>query len=109
MRSSSPDKLTYLGGMPGTRDKERKIQSLFEKYHSHGEWYEENDDLISYININCLPDGDSLEIIINDIENGMLDYEQALKMTRDQIKDIQRKRIRRAFERIYKNIELPEN
>jgi hypothetical protein len=102
MVSSSPDKLTYLGGMPGDRKLEKFIQSEFAEHLFHGEWFEENDELLTFIKNNCLTDMDSLEIMANSVEMGEVSYEQVLKMTKDDILQFQRSQIASTLEELYK-------
>jgi DNA-binding XRE family transcriptional regulator len=49
LQVSSPVKLEVLGIIKGTKDDESNYHKMFSKYHSNGEWFNCNEELISYI------------------------------------------------------------
>jgi hypothetical protein len=94
MISSSPDELIFLGGLSGDRTIEKSIQNLFESNHSHGEWYFENDDLLSFIKRNCIVDMECLQIVNDFVSRGKIDFKEALELTMSEIKKMELDHIR---------------
>jgi len=108
MISSSPDKLKFLGGMSGDTKLEKYLHNKFKEFFSHGEWYNDNDSIITYINNNCIKNIEYLEIINAEVLNGKLSFEEALKMSEDEIIAISREHISYAYKNLFKKVKLPD-
>ncbi|MDO6524720.1 GIY-YIG nuclease family protein [Motilimonas sp. 1_MG-2023] len=107
IRSSSPDKIMFLGGMPGDRSLESTLKKRFNKFNSHGEWFFENNDLYSFISNNCIFNEDILSIVIEEINQGNIDYKVAKSLGESDIKEIQRKIINTALNNIWETVSIP--
>jgi len=110
LRSSSPDKLIFLGGMAGDRHLERTIQEKFKMHKSHGEWFYENDALNNFIKTRTIHCNKCVELVEISINNGELNWEQALSLSGNEILDLGRERLSHVFNNIYKSVNsLGEN
>lgn len=109
MKSSSPDRLSFLGGMPGDRGIERELHKKFQSCHSHGEWYFESKEIYDFVDDNCIKDMNAFEVVLPEIENGDVSWEEALSMTNDDIEEMQKARISKAFKGLWRGIKAPQN
>ena len=49
LQVSSPVKLEVLGIIKGTKEDESNYHKMFSKFHSNGEWFSYNEELINFI------------------------------------------------------------
>lgn len=106
LRSSSPDTLIFFGGIIGDRNEESKLHKKFKYLKSHGEWFNENEELYDFINsytINC---SKCLEIILSESQGGNMEFKDALLLSGDEILEIQRKRISKISNNVFKTIDI---
>ena len=61
LQTGNPDELTLLGEIYGSKDDERKIHKKFEKHKLRGEWFNPENDLLSFIS-NKIEKADLMEI-----------------------------------------------
>lgn len=55
LQLANADLLTIVGILPGTKQKERRLQKQFQSLHVRGEWYRLEDELKSYIKTHTRP------------------------------------------------------
>jgi hypothetical protein len=108
MKSSSPDQLRFIGGMIGDRRREKEIHNLFYGCHSHGEWFDESQELYDFIEENCHKTINMVEVLLPEIASGRLTISEALTMTEDDVSIIQRDRISKAYKNLWKGITFPD-
>lgn len=108
MQSSSPDLLMFLGGMSGDRKIEYTLHEKFKEYRSHGEWFNEHRCILDFIKKNCIQNSNCLEIINGEVLEGNLLFEEALRMSEEEIIDIQRERISKVAKKLYRGVKLPD-
>jgi len=85
LQTGSPDRLVFLGGIPGTVGEEQLLHERFEKCHSHGEWFDPVDHLMKFIDTNTIKDQDACHEADNLIKVGKLTMERALQLSADEI------------------------
>jgi len=49
LQTGSPDKLVFLGGLPGDVNDENTMHDRFKKFRLHGEWFEPAPELVEFI------------------------------------------------------------
>lgn len=98
MQSNSPEKLTFLGGLVGSRELEKDIRNSFRENLSHGEWYNESKEIYSFIKANCLKDNFSFDWICESILENCISFEDAQQLYDLKIKELSKMRIKHAFD-----------
>lgn len=104
MQSNSPDKLTFLGGLVGSKELEKNIQNSFRENLSHGEWYNESKDIYSFIKANCLKEKKNFDWICESISDNSISLEEAKLLDDIKIRELSQARIKYAFDNVFKGI-----
>lgn len=84
----SPDKLFFIGYIPGLKETETVLHYKFRKYHSHGEWYNESDEIYNFIKNNCIHDMDIAHKADSLMNDKIISYEDILKLENNEIIDL---------------------
>ena len=84
------------------------MHKQFEVHHSHGEWYNECEEILKFIEHGCIRCSKCAEIIDDEIQQGNISWKVALQLSGDDILEIQRNRVSKVFEKALANIDTPE-
>lgn len=87
-QANSPDKLFFIGYMPGDKDIESHLRNKFLNSHSHGEWHNESPEILSYIQNNCIHEINIAHKVESLVNSGKISYQAILKLAHEEITDI---------------------
>ena len=85
LQIGSPDSLVFLGAHPGDERAEYALHERFEKFHSHGEWFDESQELAQYIEQYCIHDQMTAHSVDSLVSAGVASYEVLLQLDYEEI------------------------
>jgi len=80
LQIGSPDKLAFLGAHPGDEKTEYELHNRFQETYSHGEWFNESQELIQYIEQFCIHDMETAHSVDSLVSGGVATYEVLLQL-----------------------------
>lgn len=87
LQTGSPDKLVFLGAHPGNERTEYELHEKFRKVYSHGEWFNESEELIQYIKQYCIHDIEVAHSVDSLVSDGVARYETLLQLNYKEINE----------------------
>lgn len=104
LQCGSPDKLIFLGGLLANKQKETELHYKFKKYRLHGEWFEHNQDLIEFIELNTLKALEAIYYVDQDIFYGHYTFEDALEVGTEKLVEDRENRNMQIFEKMFNEL-----
>jgi hypothetical protein len=80
LQIGSPDKLVFLGAHPGDERTEYELHNKFQDTYSHGEWFNESQELSRYIEHYCIHDMEVAHSVDLLVSAGVASYESLLHL-----------------------------
>lgn len=80
LQIGSPDKLIFLGARPGDERTEYELHNKFRVVYSHGEWFNESQELTRYIEQYCIHDMEVAHSADSLVSAGVATYEALLRL-----------------------------
>lgn len=87
LQIGSPDKLVFLGAHPGDERTEYELHNRFREVYSHGEWFNESQELAQYIEQYCIHDMEVAHSVDSLVSAGVTPYEALLKLDYKEINE----------------------
>ena len=85
LQTGSPDKLNFIGGIPGNVEIEESLHQKFKNCRLHGEWFEPTIELLDFIASNTFRTTDSVYDATSLERDGIISVEEALKMSAEEL------------------------
>jgi hypothetical protein len=79
--------LVFLGAHPGDRRTEYELHNRFRKVYSHGEWFNESQELTQYIEQYCILDMEVAHSVDSLVSGGVTPYETLLQLDYKEINE----------------------
>lgn len=87
LQIGSPDILAFLGAHPGNERTEYELHERFRETYSHGEWFNESEELIQYIKQCCIHDIEVAHCVDSLVSDGVAPYEALLQLDYETINE----------------------
>ncbi|HAS6997823.1 TPA: hypothetical protein I7280_23645 [Vibrio parahaemolyticus] len=80
LQTGSPDELVFIGAYFGTDFTETELHTLFASTRVHGEWFEPSHEIEHFVSEHCVTDLGSHFYTFQQIQDGTLSLEQAIRL-----------------------------
>lgn len=87
LQIGSPDKLLFVGAHPGDERTEYHLHNRFRENYSHGEWFNESEELTLYIERFCIHDMEVAHSVDSLVSGGVATYEDLLQLDYKEINE----------------------
>lgn len=88
LQSGSPDILIYLGSCFGCGRDEQALHEKFSEFRLHGEWFIPAEEIIEFIDSNCITDQKAFNFAYQKIEEKNFTFNDALEIGTSKLKEL---------------------
>jgi len=85
LQTGSPDKLLFLGGLPGDVNEENAMHYRFRKFRLHGEWFEPGPELVEFIRNKTFRTTDAVYNAVALVKYQKLSVAESLKLNNSEL------------------------